>query len=200
MARYTKQSVTSLAGINSELTKIQTAVQDTLSRKGDVPNQMEDLLDMNSELIINLADPVTDHNAVNLRTVKGLIEQALGPKACIYIGGDYGSITDPVLNQIDCGSITEPAICQQDLGDLPSVVSLLNNQISFTIDALTAGVIPLPFSYVQGANELTVLINGSFVTDYTETSSTSITLSSAVLAAVSSDSVVTVRATAIKLN
>lgn len=61
MARYIKQNVNSVPSINAELTKIQTAIQDTLSRKGDVPNQMEGTLDMNSERIINLPEPVSDH-------------------------------------------------------------------------------------------------------------------------------------------
>ena len=197
MARYTKQSVTSLGGINAELTKLQTAIEDSLSRKGDAPNQMEALLDMNSELIINLADPVQDHNAVNLKTVKELLNQLVGTGACRFIGGDYGSIDDPVLNIIDCGNIDEPITCQQDLGDLPSVVSLTNNQISYTISTLTGGVVPLPFSYELGTNALIVSVNGSIIPDYTETSTTSITITSDALAKYSSDSVVTVRATSV---
>lgn len=61
MARYTRQTVTSLAGINSELTKIQTAIEDTLSRKGDTPNQMEGTFDANSNRILNLPTPIADH-------------------------------------------------------------------------------------------------------------------------------------------
>jgi hypothetical protein len=78
MTRYTKQSVTSLAGINSELTKIQTALQDTLSRKSDVPNQMEGSLDMNSERILNLPDPISDHEPVTLGAVQNFVDQAQG--------------------------------------------------------------------------------------------------------------------------
>lgn len=55
MARYTPSgSVGTVSAINSELEKVSVAVQDSLSRKGDSPNQMEAPLDMNSEQILNL--------------------------------------------------------------------------------------------------------------------------------------------------
>lgn len=78
MARYTKQSVTSLAGINSELTKIQTALTDTLSRKGDTPNQMEGTFDANNNRIINLPDPVEDHEPVTVSSVQKYVDAATG--------------------------------------------------------------------------------------------------------------------------
>lgn len=70
MARYQKNSVTSFNGVNTELTKIQTAIQDTVSRKGDVPNQMEGNLDLNSNRLINLPIPVSDHEAARWKDVK----------------------------------------------------------------------------------------------------------------------------------
>lgn len=78
MARYTKQTVTSLAGINSELTKIQTAIQDTLSRKVDTPNQMESTFDANSNRIINLPEPVSDHEPFRKKDLP-IIEATLQP-------------------------------------------------------------------------------------------------------------------------
>lgn len=57
MARYTKETVTTgHAGvdlINTNLTNIQTAINDTLSRKGDSPNTMEADIDMNGFNIVN---------------------------------------------------------------------------------------------------------------------------------------------------
>lgn len=76
MARYTRQTVTSLAGINSELTKIQTALADTLSRKGDTPNQMEGTLDANSNRILNLPTPVSDHEPTPYGLGRELTERA----------------------------------------------------------------------------------------------------------------------------
>ena len=61
MARYTKQTVASgyqdTTILNENLTDIETAITDTLSRKGDTPNAMESDLDMNSNQIINLGAP-----------------------------------------------------------------------------------------------------------------------------------------------
>jgi len=76
MARYTKQSVSSIAGINSELSKIQVAIRDSLSRLGDSPNQMQDLLDMNSNRIINLPLPLSDLEPVRRVDIEGIIESA----------------------------------------------------------------------------------------------------------------------------
>lgn len=76
MARYTKQSVSSIAGINSELTKIQTAISDSLSRKGDTPNQMEGTLDMNSNRVINLPDPVSDREPITFGLAKVYTDRA----------------------------------------------------------------------------------------------------------------------------
>lgn len=76
MTRYTKQTVSSIAGINSELTKIQTAIRDSLSRLGDSPNQMQDLLDMNSNRIINLPLPLSDLEPVRRVDIEGIVESA----------------------------------------------------------------------------------------------------------------------------
>lgn len=61
MARYTRTAVTSGFEVQSQLNQnfadIQTAIDDTLSRVGDQPNQMEDDIDMNSNRIYNLPTP-----------------------------------------------------------------------------------------------------------------------------------------------
>lgn len=51
-------SATSVINTNSD--RIEEAIEKTLSREGDAPNQMEALLDMNSNPIINLPDGVQD--------------------------------------------------------------------------------------------------------------------------------------------
>lgn len=57
MARYNKTDVVTGSDVGSDvnvqLGLIETAVQDTLSRKGDTPNSMEGDLDMNSQDILN---------------------------------------------------------------------------------------------------------------------------------------------------
>ena len=58
MARYTKTGTfTSIEAIDAQLTLISKAIDDTLSRKRDVPNQMEGPLDINNNRVINAAKP-----------------------------------------------------------------------------------------------------------------------------------------------
>jgi hypothetical protein len=78
MARYTRQSVGTLQGINNELSKIKTAIDDTLSRKGDVPNEMEAPIDMNSERILNLPFPESEHEPLTLGSAQELLSKVTG--------------------------------------------------------------------------------------------------------------------------
>ena len=63
MSRYTKTDVvtgdTVKSDVNVQLGLIETAVADTLSRKGDSPNAMEADLDMDSNQILNLPNATT---------------------------------------------------------------------------------------------------------------------------------------------
>lgn len=68
MTRYVKTPISSgfTQGIlNQELAEIETAITDTLSRRGDQPNQMETDLDMNSNDIINVNNIDTQSLAIN---------------------------------------------------------------------------------------------------------------------------------------
>ena len=70
MARYTKTGTPNTIGaLNSQLDLIATAIGDTFSRKGDAPNQMEAILDMNSNRIINLPAPLAPTDAVRLKDI-----------------------------------------------------------------------------------------------------------------------------------
>tara|TARA_R110002096_G_scaffold270681_2_gene464469 strand:- start:141 stop:2255 length:2115 start_codon:yes stop_codon:yes gene_type:complete len=67
MARYTKTGTPSKIGqVDANLDLISTAITDTLSRKGDAPNQMEAPLDMNNNSIINLPPPATPNSPARL--------------------------------------------------------------------------------------------------------------------------------------
>lgn len=95
MSRYTPSPLGTLANeqaavakINENLTNIATAMEGKLSRTGtNVPNHMERDLDMNSNHVINVADPVADGDAVNLRTLRSVVGTGGG-------GGGEGGVSD----------------------------------------------------------------------------------------------------------
>lgn len=58
------------ATLNTNFNRIVTAIENTLSRDGTAPNPMGDVLDMNNERIINLPEPVSDHEPAT----KGMID------------------------------------------------------------------------------------------------------------------------------
>lgn len=69
MARYTPSgTVSTIPAINSELEAISQAFEDTLSRLGDSPNQLETDLDANGNQILNVA---TDPNNPNSLVSRG---------------------------------------------------------------------------------------------------------------------------------
>jgi lysophospholipase L1-like esterase len=70
MARYTKTGTPNTIGqINAELDLIAVAIDDTLSRVGDTPNQLEATLDVNSNRIINLPAPLSPTDAARLQDI-----------------------------------------------------------------------------------------------------------------------------------
>ena len=78
MARYTKTGTPNTIGqLNAELDLISIAIGDTLSRKGDAPNQLEVELDLNNKRIINVPKPVLSTDAARLQDV-ALAAQSLG--------------------------------------------------------------------------------------------------------------------------
>ena len=75
MARYTSTPVNTLQGINNELAKVELAMKDTLDRKGVTPNFLDTDLDMNSQRILNLPEPVYSQEPVRLGDVKPFIDE-----------------------------------------------------------------------------------------------------------------------------
>lgn len=88
MTRYVQTDIgtgyNSSTSINTELSKVETAFADTISRSGDVPNSMQSDLDMNSNQILNLPVPTTSGEPLRLADV-GLI----GYSHPTYDGNDF---------------------------------------------------------------------------------------------------------------
>lgn len=88
---------TVVAAINSNNTAIENAMQNTLSRDGSSPNQMEADLDMNSNQILNLPDATTDQEPA---TYGQLLDAIDNLEAGAVLSGDYVLIaSDPVLTE-----------------------------------------------------------------------------------------------------
>ena len=65
-----------LAALNENLLRIQKAINDTLSRTGVVPNQMEEVLDMNGKRIANVGPAVEMTDVVTKQDIQNIIDAA----------------------------------------------------------------------------------------------------------------------------
>lgn len=64
-----------LRALNENFVRLQQAINDTLSRSGVVPNQMEEVLDMNGKRVINVGAAIEDTDALTKQFIDGLIAQ-----------------------------------------------------------------------------------------------------------------------------
>ena len=62
-----------LVALNENFLRLQQAINDTLSRTGVVPNQMEEVLDMNGKRIVNVGAAVEDNDVVTRAFINVLI-------------------------------------------------------------------------------------------------------------------------------
>jgi len=83
MTRFVKGGdVSTIPAINTKLEEIEVAINDTLSRKGDVPNQLETDVDLNNYRILNVPKPVTSTDVARLQDV-ALAAQTLGTTSIV---------------------------------------------------------------------------------------------------------------------
>jgi len=73
MSRYDQTNVSSIAGVNSELQKVQAAIATLLDLYGEAPNSMESDLDLNSNSLLNVAQGVAGTDGVNLNQLLSLV-------------------------------------------------------------------------------------------------------------------------------
>lgn len=87
--RYNANTASTIGQVNAELEKIQEAIGDTLSREGDSPNQMQAVLDMNSNRVINGTTPVSNKDLAT----KEYVDNALSTSNLV------GADRPPVIEQ-----------------------------------------------------------------------------------------------------
>lgn len=97
MAKLTLSDLTSLANANTAVTAInansaliETALENTLSRDGTSPNTMEAELDMNSNRIINLSEPVSNSEPLRLQDLNEFINNGTVAFNSLPVGGTVG--------------------------------------------------------------------------------------------------------------
>jgi hypothetical protein len=64
-----------LVALNENFVRLQRAINDTLSRSGVVPNQMQEVIDMNGKRIVNVGAALEDNDALTKAYIDSLIEQ-----------------------------------------------------------------------------------------------------------------------------
>lgn len=133
MAKLTLQTVanlrneaTGLEAINDNSDLVEAAIENTLSRDGTAPNEMEANLDMNSFRILNLPAPLTDNEPARLIDITGLsggggsgltigtstITGGVSGRLLFNNAGILGETTTPTLTGLTIaqGTITDPAL------------------------------------------------------------------------------------------
>ena len=93
MAKLTLSSLTSSyrsnAALNANFDAIEAAIENTLSRDGTSPNAMAANLDMGSNLIINLSDPVSAQDGATKNYVDGLADTIADINAITHADGVF---------------------------------------------------------------------------------------------------------------
>lgn len=127
---------TVVAAINSNNTAIENAMQNTLSRDGSSPNQMEADLDMNSNQILNLPDATTDQEPATYGQLNDAIDAL---EAGAVLAADYVLIAaDPLLTEgrvLTSGTNVEVT----DNGAGSTVIVDLPDDLDFTGKTITGG-------------------------------------------------------------
>lgn len=138
LASLTNQT-SAIATINANSALIETALENTLSRDGTSPNTMAATLDMDSNRIINLPEPSSNHEPVRLIDLDS-IEPGVGG-----IGGSAGVTDNRIIRSDGTGGATiqTSAIGIDDSGNLlmpaSSVIKFNTTDVLLThsTDALT---------------------------------------------------------------
>src|SRR6266481_2282560 len=85
-----QNDATAVSTINANNALITTAINNTLSRDGTSPNQLNNTLDANSNQIINLPNPATANSPLRLQDLNSFIGG--GTITTVPVGGATGDV------------------------------------------------------------------------------------------------------------
>lgn len=141
-------SASARQAINDNFTAIEEAIDNTLSRDGTAPNQMEADIDLNSHRLLNVADPIEDLDGVNKRSVGDLVEEFVSQIAETIIEG-----TARVDRFIATAAQTEFALTESP--GFEENLYVFDNGIAMTpgIDFNLTGATMQTLSFLSGRSE-----------------------------------------------
>lgn len=144
----------SIDALNDNFDALATALDNTLSRDGEGPNEVEANIDMNSNRIINLEDPVDNTDAVTKQYVDD-------------ITGAIQDITDDIQLLADniaaIEAVAEAApIIQDHIEEIIIVANNIDDVITVADDIANVNIVALD---LNGAFEQGVTYDFGFVTD-----------------------------------
>jgi hypothetical protein len=118
-----QSETTAVQAINENFDAIEAAMELTLSRNGETPNQMTAPLDMNSQRIINLAAPVNNTDAVRLMDIQDL-QGPQGEQGPQGIPGPAGNGSGDMLRSNNLSDLTNTTTARTNLGAQASSTNL----------------------------------------------------------------------------
>ena len=115
-----QSETTAVQAINENFDAIEAAMELTLSRNGETPNQMTAPLDMNSQRIINLPAPIDANDAVRLVDLEG-ISGPVGPQGP---PGPAGNGSGDMLRSNNLSDVLNTTTARTNLGAQASSTNL----------------------------------------------------------------------------
>lgn len=164
MAKLTLTNLSSLQNeqsaintINANNDAIEAAVEKTLSRDGTVPNQMTSELDMNSQRVLNLPQPLTDNEPVRLIDLTEVVEgtgngNILGPVSAVsgnypmFTGTSGKVVADSGTSPATKADVASPTISNPTFTGTTTVSGAVNGADTVTLTKNGGGTWPLILS------------------------------------------------------
>lgn len=156
----------STSALNDNFALIETALENTLSRDGTTPNQMENSLDMNSNRIINLGQAISNSDAISYGQFLDIVQAEQNLTGIIPITWEFVStgVASYTLPLASSNAIDMYIVSVNGLMVSPSdyVVNTSSQSISFlsTPPAIGAKIVVRLFGKIPEVTPDSIVIDG----------------------------------------